>query len=53
MFDRYGARSLSVETKRNSNSSLFQSFFKKKSVKDHGDSFSRLLVRKKDLISIY
>ena len=31
----------------------FNLFLKKKSVKDHGDSFSRLLVRKKDLISIY
>ena len=33
--------------------SCFNLFLKKESVKDHGDSFSRLLVRKKDLISIY
>ena len=33
--------------------SFFNLFLKKESVKDHGDSFSRLLVRKKDLISIY
>ena len=33
--------------------SCFNLFFKKESVKDHGDSFSWLLVRKKDLISIY
>ena len=33
--------------------SCFNLFLKKESVKDHGDGFSRLLVRKKDLISIY
>ena len=33
--------------------SCFNLFLKKESVKDYGDSFSRLLVRKKDLISIY